>query len=207
MGREKLEKSLKEYVESPHTKLDTTCLSVLEEDAYHLLTTIRRRNNRGHTAVYLAAVRDHQEALTSILDSVTDEHKYDLLKIQTVDGTTPLHDATFHGLTDIVKHIFKSLKPKRMRYQLLKIKAMYGYTPLHYAAWRGHTDIITPILESVEPAEQRKLLKIRSDAKETALELAQRWENVSTAEAIKEYKNNETPGDGKNFEFLVKRNS
>ena len=196
---ENLKEMLMDYVNRPRSELNNEklqeCLqSVSSVDTYQLLDEIR--NHLDHTAVYLAARRNQPETLKCLLNSVTAEDRYQLLIIRTVDGATPLHDATCCGYTDVVMCILNSITTEQ-RYQLLTIQAMFGYTPLHYAAWQGHTKLISQILDSVEPDQQIQLLDIGNINGDTAIDVARKCGNQLTADEIAKYKVQRTSDYGK----------
>ena len=193
------------YVKVPGSKLNITrlreCLqSVSTEEVYQLLTTVR---NGRCTAIHIAAIRDHPEVITCLLDSVTSEQRYQLLRIQEMLGWTALHSAAYRGYTKALMCIRNSVTAEQ-RYQLLTIQANNGYTPLHYAAVGGYTELITHILDSVEPAQQIQLLDITDNENRTVLDEALEENNQSTADFIKQYYQRDiTSAGGKNSDTFI----
>ena len=178
------------------------CLQLVStEQVCHLLTTVE--NVFGYTAIHIAAINDHPEVITSLLDSLTAEQKYQLLMISGVFRKTPLHLAASAGRT-VAAMCICNLVTTEQRYHLLTIQTVSGCTPLHFAARKGHIQIITHILDSVEPAQQIQLLDITDSYNRTVLESALQKNNQSTADLIKQYRSKaviqrqKNPAHGKN---------
>ena len=82
--------------------------------------------------------RMHVEVTHFMNSTVTAEQLFDLLKLQTNNGTTFLHQAAYKGQTELMTIVNSTMNDEQW-YNLLKISTHKGGTPLHYAVYSGQT--------------------------------------------------------------------
>ena len=70
-----------------------------------LSATRNSRNEYRDTVIRLAAIIDHPEVITCLVDSVTSEQRFQLLRMQTISGSTALHYAALSGHTELITSI------------------------------------------------------------------------------------------------------
>eukprot|EP00746_Dinoflagellata_sp_MGD_P023627 gnl/MRDRNA2_/MRDRNA2_155404_c0_seq1.p1 gnl/MRDRNA2_/MRDRNA2_155404_c0~~gnl/MRDRNA2_/MRDRNA2_155404_c0_seq1.p1 ORF type:complete len:743 (-),score=83.10 gnl/MRDRNA2_/MRDRNA2_155404_c0_seq1:9-2132(-) len=134
------------------------------------------RDGHSRTALHLSAMNGRTDIFRVILQcpGVT------AINVQDSYGNTPLHFAAECGAGSICSSILghpdlTSINAKNVR----------GNTALHLAAWRGHAEICRSILawRSVDGAGVD--LDIQNDEKQTALDLAIKFEEAEAARAIR----------------------
>ena len=162
-------------------KLRACLQSVSEEDVYQLLAW------KGETAIYTAIQRDQVEILSCLLDSITEKQRYELLLTMNRNGASWLHFAAYFGSNEAARSICQFVSVEHYRFQLLAQQTSNGLTALHQAALDDNTELLTIILESVEPDQQIQLLDITDDYNRTVLDVAQLYNNQSTAELIEQH--------------------
>lgn len=131
-----------------------------------------------------AAYYKHCRILPCILNSVTKEDRFELLKIQDQDGRTGLHKAAWKGFTKPMMQMLE-LMDEVQRFILLQIATHNGWTPLFWAALNRCVPMVKCILNSVDdPGMRFGLAKTGLAAGETVLHLAAKRGYVDVIWAI-----------------------
>ncbi|KAI5842338.1 ankyrin repeat-containing domain protein [Tricharina praecox] len=139
-------------------KGDTTTINVLIK---RIGVDKEARDHRQRTALYLAALTGHLNAVRHLL-----EHG---AKIETrdVQNGSPLHEAASNNHQDIVRHLVES-GPK------LNVQNIYGRAPLREAASEEHLEIVRHLVDSgasVKPQDIAVQTPLRHAASEGHLDI------------------------------------
>ena len=109
----------------------------LREEFRHVaLTPNLILNDKGHTAMHMAAARGDAEQVALILSYGADANKCDK------DGVTPLRHAIRMGHLNVVKTLIKSKKVD------IQKTGADDVTPLHAAVWRGSRQIAVALIQA-----------------------------------------------------------
>ena len=135
------------------------------------------------TPVWWAAERDHTDIIRTLLTSV---QQSDRLQLLTKHLYTPLHTAACNGNTLSVLEIYSCLTP----YQQLQITLSrdgLGTAALHQAASGGHTKSVYAILDTLNPQQQGELLSMRDKYGASAIDKASEKGHAETVRVLKQY--------------------
>ncbi|XP_067944648.1 inversin-B-like isoform X4 [Watersipora subatra] len=183
--------------EGAHTEICRLLLSPIRRTADELLWMKQKYR---YTALHLAVWRgDNSECVELLIDTVSDERKYEFVSEKTEGGNTAIALAAACGRSKCLEFLlynFSSLQ----RDSLLNIQNINLDTPLHYAAWNGETTALKVMLGSVSPVTVSALLNLKNRDKRTPLEeaeykgkkesseLLKRWPMESVLEALEDAK-------------------
>ena len=101
------------------------------------------------------------------MTDLSQQHKYDVLKIQKSDGSTPLHAAAYNEDSSIITYLMTDLSQQQM-YDVLKIQDKYVGTALHMAASRKHLGAAKAILSSLPSTLQTQLVNLKNEKGKTS---------------------------------------
>ncbi|XP_067946462.1 putative ankyrin repeat protein RF_0922 [Watersipora subatra] len=176
-----------------HTEICRLLLSPIRRTADELLWMKRKD---GDTALHLAVRRgDNSECVELLIDTVSDERKYEFVAEKDEDGDTAIAVAALNGRSKCIESLlynFSSLQ----RGSLLNIQNNNLDTPLHHAARRGQTTALKVMLGSVSLVTVSSLLNIKNKYTRTPLreaevmgkkessELLRRWPMEPVVEAL-----------------------
>ncbi|XP_067946378.1 inversin-like [Watersipora subatra] len=180
-----------------HTETCRLLLSPIRRTADELLWM---KEKDGWTALHLAVLRgDNSECVELLIDTVSDERKYEFVSEKDEDGYTAIAVAAMWGRSKCIESLlynFSSLQKD----SLLNIQNNILYTPLHCAAYHGETTALKVMLGSVSLVTVSSLLNIKNSDKRTPLEeaefrgkkesseLLKRWEKQPVVEALDDAK-------------------
>ena len=147
--KSELEIEMKEYIDSRRDghQLRELLNNESADNRYCLLINVRRKFS-AWTGAYRAAYNNDLESIRYMLDGFPSNKKYDVLKIQSSNGSTPLHTAAYYGYSSIITYLMTDLSQQQM-YDLLKIQDNAGDTALHHAASNNRVKAYRVIFASV----------------------------------------------------------
>ncbi|XP_067946407.1 serine/threonine-protein kinase TNNI3K-like [Watersipora subatra] len=167
-----------------HTEICRLLLSPIRRTADELLWM---KQKDGWTALHIAVERgDNSECVELLIDTVSDERKYEFVAEKDGYGNTAIAVAALWGRSKCLESLlynFSSLQ----RDSLLNIQNNYLYTPLHHAAYIGETTALKVMLGSVSLVTVSSLLNIKNKHKRTPLEEAECWVNKESSELLKSW--------------------
>ena len=142
---------------------------------YRLLMNVRGGKYKTwtgvHKAVYEQAVSfNNLASIRYMLDGFSSNKKYNVLKIQNSDGSTPLHTAAYCGYSSIITYLMTDLT-KQQKYDILKIQDQSGNTALYEAASNNRVEAYRAILASVPYHLMLQLLDIKNKYGESAADI------------------------------------
>ena len=117
-----------------------------EEECFKLLRITTKVSER--TPLHISCWRSDIESVKAILDHVNPLQRYDLMKMQTINGNIPLHCAAYCGVTAMLKYLYQSVTKSQWD-NLLHMDDHYGLTILHKAAYGGVKTVMKVIKETV----------------------------------------------------------
>ncbi|XP_067940006.1 ankyrin repeat and SOCS box protein 7-like [Watersipora subatra] len=176
-----------------HTEICRLLLSPIRRTADELLWMKQKDE---WTVLHLAVwSRDNTECVELLIDTVSDERKYEFVAEKNVYGNTAIALAALYGRSKCLESFLYSFSSLQ-RDSLLNIQSNSLYTPLHSAAYRGQTTALKVMLGSVSLVTASSLLNIKNKYKRTPLEeaefrgkkesseLLKRWEKQPVIEAL-----------------------
>ncbi|XP_067946396.1 serine/threonine-protein phosphatase 6 regulatory ankyrin repeat subunit C-like [Watersipora subatra] len=166
-----------------HTEICRLLLSPIRRTADELLWMKRKD---GWTALHFAVLRGDSECVELLIDTVSDERKYEFVAEKTEDGSTALALAAVCGSSKCIEFLFYNFSSLQ-RDSLLNIQSNYLYTPLHCAAYYGQTTALKVMLGSVSLVTVSSLLNIKNIYKRTPLEEAEYWKEKESSELLKRW--------------------
>ncbi|XP_067944647.1 ankyrin repeat, PH and SEC7 domain containing protein secG-like isoform X3 [Watersipora subatra] len=170
--------------EGAHTEICRLLLSPIRRTADELLWMKQKYR---YTALHLAVWRgDNSECVELLIDTVSDERKYEFVSEKTEGGNTAIALAAACGRSKCLEFLlynFSSLQ----RDSLLNIQNINLDTPLHYAAWNGETTALKVMLGSVSPVTVSALLNLKNRDKRTPLEEAEYKGKKESSELLKRW--------------------
>lgn len=136
----------------------------------------------GRTALYWAVYESNQDAVRLLLESLSIDQKYTVLKINDIDnGTTVFHWIMLKGNCKIAKLLLAGLSIEQ-KFAILRIEK--GWTALHLSAAKGSLATLQALLESlvlqVKPEYWHRaqtflnLINMKNNNNQTALQIAQK---------------------------------
>ncbi|XP_067946432.1 ankyrin repeat and SOCS box protein 7-like [Watersipora subatra] len=128
-----------------HTEICRPLLSPIRRTADELLWMKRKD---GWTALHIAVCRgDNSDCVELMIDTVSDERKYEFVAVKDKYGNTAIGLAAYNGSSKCIEFLlynFSSLQ----RDSLLNIQNNNLYTPLHNAAQNGQTTALKVIINT-----------------------------------------------------------
>ena len=168
-----LENILKRYIDSGEflnsaknaDKLRELLRNESVNHRYDLLINIRGFST--WTGLHEATFVNDLQSIKCMLDGFSCDKKYDVLKIQTSYGDTPLRWAALRGNSSIITYLMTDLS-QQQKYDILQIQNTWGNTALHEAASKNNVEAYRAILASVPYHLLLELLNIENNAGRTA---------------------------------------
>ena len=171
-----LEKAIKRYIDSDRSnradrsnRLRELLQNKSVGSRYELLMNVRGDEYKW-TGVHRAAFADDLDSIRYMLDGFPTDKKYDVLKIQSSTGRTPLHTAAYSGSSSIITYLMTDLS-QQQKYDILKIQDHDENTALHDAASKNRVEAYQVILASVPYHLLLELLNITNNNEKTAANL------------------------------------
>lgn len=153
-------------------KIVTTILEYLSTGQRCSLLLIRDYNMR--TALHTAVENGHSSSVKALLGfNLQLEQRYQIVSAQDNLNRTVLHLASDKGNKDIVMNVLE-WTPCSKWHMLIGTKDSDSETALHKAAFGDHMSVIKVLLKHFTEEEKRKLLSIRNNHGQTALDISNR---------------------------------
>ena len=172
-----LENGMRRYIDSAkpdraecRARLRKLLTNESVDNRYDVLMNVRGVKYSTWTGVHAAALDDDLESIRYMLDGFPSDKKYNVLKIQNVDGRTPLHWAAYRGHSSIITYLLTDL-PKQQKYNILKIQDRCGDTALHCAASENSVEAYRVIVASKPYHLLLELLNIKNNDGNSAADI------------------------------------
>ena len=137
-NNKRLEEGLKKYIDSWTAAGKEELKQLLQhtpaKSRYDQLMNVRGDKYDGNTGPHRAAWENDLATMKHMLEDLTADQKYDVLKIQDrSQGTSALHYAAWSGFSSTITYLLAGLS-QQQKYDLLQLRKKDGGTPLHNAA-------------------------------------------------------------------------
>ncbi|XP_067940635.1 myosin-13-like [Watersipora subatra] len=156
-------------VNKGQTKICCMFLSPLRGIADQLLCIKEKESEK--TVLHLAAQKGDNTSVELLLDTVSDERKYEFIAEKDKHGATAIELAALQGSSECISILLKNFSTPH-RNSLLKIQNNDLQTALHIAAANGNTYALKVMLESASLETVSSLLVIKSKYNRTPLDEA-----------------------------------
>ncbi|XP_067940177.1 serine/threonine-protein phosphatase 6 regulatory ankyrin repeat subunit B-like [Watersipora subatra] len=166
-----------------HTETCRLLLSPIEKISDELLWM---KSKGGRTVLHLAVDRGDSECVELLLDTVSDERKYDFVAEKDEKGNTAIGLAAVWGRSKCIESLLFNFSSLQIE-SLLNIHNNYLYILLHSAAYSGQTTALKVMLSSVSLLTVSSLLTMKSKYNRTPVELAECRGNKETSELLKRW--------------------
>ena len=150
------------------SKLIPLLQSASVETRFHLVVNVRGLYKL--TVLHQVARYSDLEITRYLLDGISSTQKYDLLKTQLSDGSTPLHFAAYCGKSSMITYLLTD-RLCHQNYEILKIQDDNEDTALHMAAYQKNLGVAEAILSAVSIELQVQLLNIKNKKGQTATDV------------------------------------
>ena len=168
-----LETALRKYIDSygeeGRDRLRELLKNTSVGNRYGLLINVRGVFDT-LTGLHCGAFANDVETTKYMLDNLSCDQKYDVVKIQENTKRTALHYAAVYGYTSIINYLLSDLS-QQQKYDLLKIQDVYGNTALHRAASNKKVEAVQAIISSVSLPLLIQLLNIKNKEGQTVTDI------------------------------------
>ena len=168
-----LETVLKRYIDSWEGEGRDRLRELLKNESvsarYELLMKVRVSYCK-LTGLHRGACANDLETIKCMLNHFLANQKYDVVKIQMIDGWTALHYAAAYGYTSTINYLLSNLS-QQQKYDLLKIQDTTGDTVLHRAAGNKKVELVQAIISSVSSPLLIQLLNIKNKKEQTVTDI------------------------------------
>lgn len=129
-------------------------IGALRDALGELVTSIDHPGEDGDTALHLACLYGHQEAVEILLTAGAS------VDVRDEDGALPLHDASAGGYNGIVTLLLQAAEEKHMLPSLLSLVDVDGDTPLHHAGRGCHAQVVRLLLDAGFSPQHKNLAEM-----------------------------------------------
>ena len=126
-----------------------------KEECFKLLVIKTKTSWR--TPLHVSCWRGDTRSAKTILDHVTPDQRYELMKMQTINGNIPLHCAAYFGVTDMLESLHAAVTSSQWN-DLLLTDDRYGLTILQKAVYGGPTSVMNVLKGTVNEDTFMKLV-------------------------------------------------
>ncbi|XP_067944499.1 cortactin-binding protein 2-like [Watersipora subatra] len=169
-------------VEGGHANICRLLLSAIRKTADELLWM----KKDGWTVLHIAVRRGYSECVELLINTVSEDRKYEFVAEKTKYGNTAIALAAGCGSSKCIESLLYTFSSIQ-RDSLLNIQNNGLYTPLHYAACNGNTTALKVMLESMSLVTVSSLLNIKNKFNRTPLEEAQYWTKKESSKLLKRW--------------------
>ena len=160
---------------------------MLEELASaEIIALVQLQNEYGFSALHYASAENHPAIIVCLLEKLSPEEKYSIMKIKQ-EGLTCLHHAELQHSTEAINSLLQQLDAGR-RFNLLQEKSQHGKTVLHLVAEDGNCSSVSVILDQLRGSEILCLMNSEDEHHETPLDVAVRKNEWGTVHLLEQYR-------------------